>query len=106
MKYFTPLIPFAMGFVLLLQLPVFADFVWVNGILQLLLFVVLASLPALLTGRMSYVDIAWPWGLVLLGLIILINSPELNLRVLLAGGMFRRTKLISTLSRQMPVLAS
>ncbi len=88
MKYFKPLIPFSLGFLLLLQLPIFADFVWVNGILQLLLFLLLASLPAILTGRMSYVDIAWPWGLVMLGLIILINSPELNLRVLLAGGMY------------------
>lgn len=88
MKYFTPLIPFALGFLLLQQLPIFADLVWVNGILQLLLFVVLASLPALRNGRMSYVDLAWPWGLVLLGLFTLINSPEHGLRVWLAGGMY------------------
>ncbi len=88
MKYYTPLIPFSLGILLLLQLPIFADLVWANGILQLLIFIALASLPALRTGRMSYVDIAWPWGLVLLGLITLINCPELNLRVWLVATLY------------------
>lgn len=73
---------------MLLQLPIFADLVWANGILQLLVFIALASLPALRTGRMSYVDLAWPWGLVLLGLITLINCPALNVRVWLISTLY------------------
>jgi len=88
MKYLTPLIPFALGFLLLQQLPIFNDLVWLNGILQLMVFVLLASLPALRHGRMSYVDLAWPWGLVLLGLFTLISSPAHGLRVWLASGMY------------------
>jgi steroid 5-alpha reductase family enzyme len=33
---------------------------------QLLLFAAVVCLPIWLTGRLSYVDIGWPWGLVLL----------------------------------------
>jgi steroid 5-alpha reductase family enzyme len=43
------------------------DLFLLNGILQLCLFVPVVQVPALLTQRMAYVDIGWPWGLVLLG---------------------------------------
>lgn len=39
-----------------------------NAWLQLFWFLVSVHIPALVTGRMSYVDIAWPWGLVWIGL--------------------------------------
>ena len=42
---------------------------------QLLVFASTALVPALVTGRMSWVDIAWPWGLVTLGLCPLLCSP-------------------------------
>ena len=44
----------------------------VNGALQLLLFAVVAILPLARTGRMSWVDIAWPFGVALIGLQILL----------------------------------
>ena len=39
-----------------------------NGLLQLAVFTCTANIPSLITNRMSYVDIAWPWGLVTLGM--------------------------------------
>ena len=39
----------------------------VNGTLQILLFVFVVCIPTWRTGRMSYVDIGWPWGLVVIG---------------------------------------
>ena len=38
-----------------------------NAVIQLAVFALTANIPALVTGRMSYVDIAWPCGLVLIG---------------------------------------
>ena len=46
-----------------------------NAAAQLAVFLVTAVVPALGTGRMSYVDIAWPWGLVTLGLLPLLRPP-------------------------------
>jgi len=45
-----------------------------NCVLQLTLFLLTANIPALVTGRMSFVDIAWPWGLVTIGTIPLITG--------------------------------
>jgi len=47
----------------------FANAAMFNGVLQLIIFIFTANIPALVTGRMSYVDIAWPWGLVTIGII-------------------------------------
>ena len=49
-----------------------------NMILQTLVFLLTAHLPCLLTGRMSYVDIAWPWGLLTIGLLPLISPPQVS----------------------------
>ena len=40
-----------------------------NAIIQPSWFLISVHVPALITGRMSYVDIAWPWGLVIIGLL-------------------------------------
>ena len=40
-----------------------------NAPVQLIWFAFSVHIPALVTGRMSYVDIAWPWGLVAIGLL-------------------------------------
>ena len=45
-----------------------------NAALQLAVFLLTANIPALVTGRMSYVDIAWPCGLVTIGLGPLIHG--------------------------------
>lgn len=52
----------------LLLSPQLCDPAICNIIIQCVVFILLANIPALLTGRMSYVDLAWPWGLVALGL--------------------------------------
>jgi len=47
-----------------------------NSVLQFTVFLLTANIPALVTGRMSYVDIAWPWGLVTIGLLPLISETQ------------------------------
>ena len=46
----------------------FASAAATNAIIQLAVFALTANIPAIVTGRMSYVDIAWPCGLVIIGL--------------------------------------
>lgn len=41
----------------------------VNFAVQLVLFIITACIPAWRTGRMSYVDVAWPWGLFTIGVL-------------------------------------
>jgi len=59
----------ALGFftLCLLLSPQLSTAASLNAVLQLLVFLILAHVPALITGRMSYVDLAWPWGLFTLG---------------------------------------
>ena len=59
-----------------------------NGVLQLALFGVVACLPAWKTGRLSYVDIAWPWGLALIGALCLFLADGYWLRRVLVGGVY------------------
>ena len=44
----------------------------------MLLFVVTAMVPGYMTGRLSYVDIAWPWGLAVIGALTLMMAPVLR----------------------------
>lgn len=60
-------LPFIGCWLLLYHSANFSAFSLRNLIAQLLVFLLLACLPALLTKKMSYVDVAWPWGLVLIG---------------------------------------
>ncbi|GLX86620.1 membrane protein [Thalassotalea loyana] len=69
MKYFTPLLPFVCGFIVLAISQQFSDMSLLNAVLQALLFTLVVCIPAWRTGRMSYVDIGWPWGLTLIGII-------------------------------------
>ena len=50
----------------------------VNAALQFVVFVLTANIPAVITGRMSYVDIAWPCGLVIIGLGPLIQGIKVS----------------------------
>jgi steroid 5-alpha reductase family enzyme len=88
MKYFTPLIPFALGFALLLFIPAFSQLALFNAAGQFLLFVLVACIPAWKTGRMSYVDIAWPWGLVMIGVFTFLYSPGYDVRVWVVSGAY------------------
>ena len=69
MKYFSPLFPFILGWGLLLSSENLTSISFTNGVLQLLLFALVVCLPTWRTGRMSYVDIGWPWGVTLIGII-------------------------------------
>ena len=76
MKYFSPLIPFILGWGLLLFSENLTSISFTNGALQLLLFVFVVCLPTWRTGRMSYVDIGWPWGVALIGIITWLYGDE------------------------------
>ncbi|MET9357431.1 DUF1295 domain-containing protein [Streptomyces sp. NPDC006617] len=66
--------PFAIYVVMFAALALQGDltgFMVCNLLVQLAVFVVGACLPAHRTGFMSYVDVAWPWGLALIGVQVL-----------------------------------
>ena len=81
MKYFSPLIPVILGWVLLLLSENLTSISFTNGALQLLLFVFVVCLPTWRTGRMSYVDIGWPWGVALIGIITWLYSEGDSARI-------------------------
>lgn len=78
-------LPFAAVFALLHVALPDVTLLWVNAALQALLFAGVALLPAWRTGRMSYVDIAWPLGLALIGLQALLLGDSSNARTLVIG---------------------
>lgn len=57
-----------------------------NAVVQLLIFMPIVIIPAMLTGHMAYVDIGWPSGLVALGMQGLRSGQGFWLRRLLMGG--------------------
>jgi len=69
MKYFKPFIPFLACWILLFNSNNFQSFALINGIGQLVLFLFVVCIPIWRTKRMSYVDIGWPLGVALIGLI-------------------------------------
>jgi len=79
--YFTPLLPFVSGWLLLLVTEQFFALSLVNGVAQLVLFAFVVCLPIWRTGRMSYVDIGWPWGLTVIGILTWIYGEGDSLRV-------------------------
>lgn len=56
-----------------------------NAFVQVILFIAVACIPFLRTGRMSYVDIAWPFGVALIGLQIIVFGEGDLVRRLVAG---------------------
>ena len=81
-------LPYFILFYFIYQVEIFQEMVLVNGVLQLLLFLVVACIPALFTKKMSYVDIAWPWGLVLIGVLALLLGQGYKPRIYLVAGMY------------------
>ena len=79
--YFTPLLPFVAGWLLLLVTQKFFVLSLVNGVTQLVLFAFVVCLPTWRTGRMSYVDVGWPWGLTIIGILTWIYGEGDSLRV-------------------------
>ncbi len=88
MKKLLPLLPFVLGWVLLLFTNSLFEVSLINGLAQLLLFLFVVCIPAWKTGRMSYVDIGWPWGLVVIGVMTLVFSDGNWLRTALVGGVY------------------
>lgn len=70
------------------QIDSFSAFVLTNGALQFLLFLFVACIPLWRTGRMSYVDIAWPFGVAMIGVLSFIFSEGYWLRTLIVGGIY------------------
>lgn len=85
MSYFRPLYPFLLAWALILSTATFSQLGLVNGLGQLMLFALVVCLPIWRTGRMSYVDIGWPWGLVLLGSLSYVYSDGYWLRSLVVS---------------------
>jgi steroid 5-alpha reductase family enzyme len=81
MKKILPLLPYLLGWGLLLSTFSLFEVSLANGIAQLILFLFVVCIPAWKTQRMSYVDIGWPWGLVLIGVMTLLYSEGNWLRV-------------------------
>jgi len=79
---------FLICFIILYFSNTFSLFVSLNGVLQVLLFILVVCIPAYLTKRMSYVDIGWPWGLVLIGVLVLVLGEGYWLRKYIVGGMY------------------
>ena len=69
MKYVIPLIPYLVGMAILLAQSNFHRILYLNLLFQSILFLFVVCIPIYRTRRMSYVDIAWPWGLVIIGIV-------------------------------------
>lgn len=63
------IILFSLVFYIFFQIENFQKFLLINLISQIFIFLFIVCLPAYFTNRMSYVDIAWPFGLVAIGII-------------------------------------
>ena len=63
------IILFSLVFYIFFQIENFQKFLLINLISQIVIFLFIVCLPAYFTDRMSYVDIAWPFGLVAIGII-------------------------------------
>jgi steroid 5-alpha reductase family enzyme len=60
----------------------------VNAVLQLVLFSLVAIIPLIKKGRMSFVDIAWPFGVALIGLQILLMGDGDPIRKACIAGVY------------------
>ena len=64
------------------------DLLLVNAVIQVAFFIVVACIPFLRTGRMSYVDIAWPFGVAIIGVLIIFMGDGDIIRKMLVGGVY------------------
>lgn len=80
-------LPFIACFLILYFHPIFSNFALRNLIIQMILFLLLACIPAYFTSKMYFVDIAWPWGLVAIGIQVLAYGND-SMSHYFIGGMF------------------
>ena len=64
------------------------DLLLVNAAVQMTLFIVVACIPFLRKGRMSYVDIAWPFGVALIGAQLLLFADGEIIRRVAVGAVY------------------
>jgi len=83
MNYFKPFAPFILCWILLFYSNSFQSIAIINGIAQLILFLFVVCIPIWITKRMSYVDIGWPWGVALIGIIAYCFSDNVTLTKIL-----------------------
>ena len=88
MKYWKPLYPFILGWVLLIFTQSFFQISMINGLVQLILFGLVVLYPIWKTQTLSYVDIGWPWGLVCIGIVTILMSEGYPWRVWIIGGAY------------------
>ena len=63
------IILFSLVFYIFFQIENFQNFLLINLISQIFIFLFIVCIPAYFTDRISYVDIAWPFGLIAIGII-------------------------------------
>jgi len=68
--------------------PELTSLLLVNAAVQITLFIIVACIPFLRTGRMSYVDIAWPFGVALIGLQLLLFADGDFVRRVAVGSVY------------------
>ncbi|MCR9287537.1 MAG: DUF1295 domain-containing protein [Bacteroidetes bacterium] len=88
MKYIKPLFLFIIGWAILMMATSFNNLPIINGLTQLLLFGLVVCWPIWKTGRLSYVDIGWPWGLFVIGILTLLFSEGYYWRVWIISGVY------------------
>lgn len=88
MRRLLQILPFLAVWSLLLVGDSLRDLALVNGALQVALFVLVVCIPTWRTGRMSYVDIGWPWGLVGIGVVIFLLGSGDPIRIAAAAGAY------------------
>ena len=76
------------SFAIILMSTTFESMGLINGVAQLLLFLFVACIPGWKTGRLSYVDIAWPWGLALIGALTILLADGYPPRKMAVGSMY------------------
>jgi steroid 5-alpha reductase family enzyme len=70
------------------NLEALANLLMANAVIQITFFAVVACIPFLRTKRVSYVDIAWPFGVALIGLQILFMGDADFIRRTIVGGIY------------------
>lgn len=81
-------LPFIICFIILYLSDTFTSISTINGFTQLILFIIVVCIPAFITKRMSYVDLGWPWGLVCIGVLVLMNGEGYWVRKYIISGMY------------------
>ena len=81
-------LPFLLCIRFLFYYEEWVDFLVINTTVQFCIFLLFACLPAYFTHRMSYVDIAWPWGLVAIGMTVLALGEGYWLRIYIIAALY------------------